>query len=74
MHAWLDEVTSDSVYGIHWDPNRTIRLAIERTLAGKPEAGEFIASAQRIGRQFDSEIDRARQSEIQSTYQQGGKN
>lgn len=74
MHAWLDEVTSDSVYGIHWDPNRTIRLAIERTLAGKPEAGEFTASAQRIGRQFDSEIDRARQSEIQSTYQQGGKN
>jgi hypothetical protein len=43
-------------------------------LAGKPEAGEFIASAQRIGRQFDSEIDRARQSEIQSTYQPGGKN
>lgn len=73
MHAWLDEVTSDSVYGIYWDPNRTIRLAIERTLAGKPEAGEFTASAQRIGRQFDNEIDRARQSEIQSTYQQGGK-
>jgi len=74
IHAWLDEVTSDSVYGIYWDPNRTIRLAIERTLAGKPEAGELIASTQRIGRQFDSEIDRARQAESQSIYQQGGKN
>jgi len=73
LHAWLDDVTSDSAYGIYWDPNRTIRLAIERTLAGKPEAGEFIASAQRIGRQFDSEIDRARQAELQSNYQ-GGKN
>ena len=74
IHAWLDEVTSDSVYGMYWDPNRTIRLAIERTLAGKPEAGELTASAQRIGRQFDSEIDRARQAEIQSIYQRGGKN
>lgn len=73
IHAWLDDVSSDSVYGIYWDPNKTIRLTIERTLAGKPEAGEFIASAQRIGRQFDSEIERARQAELQSTYQ-GGKN
>ena len=73
LHAWLDDVTSDSVYGQYWDPNRTIRLAIERTLAGKPEAGELTASAQRIGRQFDSEIDRARQAELQSNYR-GGKN
>jgi hypothetical protein len=43
-------------------------------LAGKPEAGEFTASAQRIGRQFDSEIDRARQSESRSIYEQSGKN
>ena len=74
IHAWLDDVNSDSVYGIYWDPNRTIRLAIERTLAGKPEAGELIAATQRIGRQFDSEIDRARQSELKSNYQSGGRN
>jgi tetratricopeptide (TPR) repeat protein len=73
IHSWLDEVSSDTVYGIYWDPNKAIRVAIERTLAGKPEAGEFSASAQRIGRQFDSEIDRERQSEVQSIYQQGGK-
>jgi hypothetical protein len=58
----------------YWDPTSNIRLAIERTLAGKPEAGEFAASAQRIGRQFDNEIDRARQFESQSIYQSGGRN
>jgi len=73
LHAWLDDVSSDNVYGPYWDPTRTIRLAIERTLAGKPEAGELTASAQRIGRQFDSEMDRARQSELQLNYR-GGKN
>ena len=73
IHTWLDEVSSDGTYGIYWDPNRSIRLAIERTLAEKPEAGELSASAQRIGRQFDSELDRARNSESQSIYQ-GGKN
>jgi tetratricopeptide (TPR) repeat protein len=74
IHAWLDEASSDGVSGIYWDPNKSIRLAIERTLAGKPEAGEFTASAQRIGRQFDTELDRASQAESQSIYQQGGKN
>jgi tetratricopeptide (TPR) repeat protein len=73
IHAWLEVANSDSVYGTYWDPNKAIRRTIERTLAGDPEVGEFSASAQRIGRQFDSEIDKERQSEIQSVYQ-GGKN
>jgi len=73
IHAWLDDVSSDGVYGPYWDPARAIRGAIERTLAGKPEAGELTASAQRIGRQFDNEFDRASQAEVQSIYQKGGK-
>ena len=73
IHAWLDEVASDGAYGQYWDPAKSIRIAIERTLAGKPEAGELTASAQRIGRQFDSEFDRASQAEVQSIYQKGGK-
>jgi len=74
IHAELDELAADGQHGIYWDPPRNIRLSIERTLAGKPEAGEFAASAQRIGRQFDNEIDRARQFESQSIYQSGGRN
>ncbi len=73
IHAWLDEVGADGVYGPYWDPARAIRIAIERTLGGKPEAGELTASAQRIGRQFDIELDRASQAESESIYQKGGK-
>jgi tetratricopeptide (TPR) repeat protein len=73
IHAWLDDVSSDGIYGPYWDTGKSIRTAIERTLAGKPEAGEFTASAERIGRQFDNEFDRASQAEVQSIYQKGGK-
>src|ERR1044071_1366518 len=73
IHAWLDEISSDGIYGPYWDTGKSIRTAIERTLAGKPEAGEFPASAERIARQFDNEFDRASQAESQSIYQRGGK-
>jgi tetratricopeptide (TPR) repeat protein len=73
IHGWLDEISSDGIYGPYWDTGKSIRTAIERTLAGKPEAGELTASAQRIGRQFDNEFDRASQAEVQSIYQKGGK-
>lgn len=73
IHAWLDEVSADGIYGSYWDPAKSIRTAVERTLAGKPEAGEFAASAERIARQFDNEFDRASQAENQSIYQRGGK-
>jgi tetratricopeptide (TPR) repeat protein len=74
LHSVLDVLSGDGEQGTYWDPNRTIRLAIERTLAGKPEAGEFSASAQRIGRQFDNEIDRARITASNGIYKQGGRN
>lgn len=74
LHNKLDVLGADGEQGTYWDPNRTIRLAIERTLAGKPEAGEFGASAQRIGRQFDNEIDRARVTASDGLYKQGGRN
>jgi tetratricopeptide (TPR) repeat protein len=74
VHNKLEVLGADGEQGTYWDPTRTIRLAIERTLAGKPEAGEFGASAQRIGRQYDNEIDRARVTQSDSIYKQGGRN
>src|ERR1044072_8993317 len=67
-HACLDDVSSDGIYGPYWDTGKSIRTAIERTLAGKPEAGEFTASAERIVRQFDTKFYHARTAESQTIY------
>ena len=72
IYDWLEYVTSDNLYGIFWDAGREIRSSIQRTLGGKLEANEFVASAQRIGKLLDEEIDNARRDEARTLYSGGG--
>lgn len=72
IHAWLDDVSSDELSGIYWDPGRQIRTEIQTTLSPKLPDPEFIASAQRIGSQLDGEIDKARRDEARTRYGRGG--
>jgi tetratricopeptide (TPR) repeat protein len=70
IYDWLENFSSASSSGIFWDPGRLIRSEIEKTLATKSEPSEFVTAAQRIGREFDEEVDRARKDE---TYTQFGR-
>jgi tetratricopeptide (TPR) repeat protein len=72
IHDWLEYVSAASQSGIFWDPTRQIRSDIEKTLAGKLAAPEFVAAAQRIGREFDEEVDRARKDETYTLYGRTG--
>jgi hypothetical protein len=49
-----------------------IRSEINKTLNGKLETPELVASAQRIGRLYDEEIDSARRDEAYNRYGRGG--
>jgi tetratricopeptide (TPR) repeat protein len=68
----LDYVAADSFSGIYWDPGMQIRSEINKTLNGKLETPELVASAQRIGRLYDEEIDSARRDEAYNRYGRGG--
>lgn len=63
IHETLEYIASDNVYGLYWDPARTIRSDIEKTLAGNLDDANLIAAATRIGREFEEEIDQARRDE-----------
>jgi tetratricopeptide (TPR) repeat protein len=53
----------DRVSGFYWDPAMAIGSDIRRTLAAKLDDKEIVIAAQRIGRAFDEEIDKARRDE-----------
>lgn len=72
IYNWLEDISTKSESGIFWDPARQIRSDIEKTLAGKLEASEFIPAAQRIGREFDEEVDKARKDETFTRYGRAG--
>ena len=74
IHEWLENMASDSSVGNYWDPNKQIRKSIESGLAGKPAAIELVVTAQRVGKQLEEEIDRAQRDNVQSLYNQGGRN
>jgi len=59
----LEYIAADRVYGFHWDPGMQIRNDIRKTLAAKLDAAQLAMAAERIGRQFDDEIDKARRDE-----------
>ena len=72
IHETIEFITADNVHGLFWDPGRTIRTDIERTLAGKLTDPELVLAASRIGKDFDNEIDRARRDEASSRGGGGG--
>ncbi|MET0501534.1 MAG: tetratricopeptide repeat protein [Candidatus Binatia bacterium] len=72
IHDWLENISTRSESGLFWDPARQIRSDIDKTLAAKLETSEFIATAQRIGSEFDEEVDRARKDETYTRYNRTG--
>jgi tetratricopeptide (TPR) repeat protein len=72
IYDWLENISNTSSSGIFWDPGRLIRADIEKTLVEKPGPWEFIVAAQRIGREFDEEIDRARKDEAYTQFGRTG--
>jgi tetratricopeptide (TPR) repeat protein len=60
IHETLEYIASDRIYGYFWDPARTIRSDIDKTLASKLDDSQLTVAALRIGSEFDEEIDQAR--------------
>jgi tetratricopeptide (TPR) repeat protein len=62
----LEYIATDRATGIYWDPARQIRNDISNTLAAKSDAAALAMAAERIGRNIDEEIDKARRDEANS--------
>lgn len=62
----LESIASDHVTGHFWDPSMQIRSDVRKTLSGNLNASELAVAAQRIGAQFDEEIDKARRDEART--------
>ena len=60
----LEYIATDRTTGIYWDPARQIRNDISNTLAAKSDAAALAMAAERIGRNIDEEIDKARRDEL----------
>jgi tetratricopeptide (TPR) repeat protein len=59
----LEYIAEDRIYGFHWDPGMQIRNDIRKSLAAKQDDVQLAMAGERIGRQFDDEIDKARRDE-----------
>ena len=72
IHETLEYIASDRIYGYFWDPARTIRSDIEKTLASKLDDSQLAVAALRIGSEFDEEIDNARRDQFRRRRGGGG--
>jgi tetratricopeptide (TPR) repeat protein len=63
IHDTLEYIQEDRVSGFYWDPNMQIRDDVRKTLAAKLDDSQLIMAGDRIGAQFDEEIDKARRDE-----------
>jgi aquaporin Z len=72
LHDHLDYLAADNVYGLFWDPAGTLRSEIRTALAGKASDALWVASVERIGREFDEEIDEARRDEVRTRSRSSG--
>ena len=59
----LEYIAEDRVYGFYWDPGMEIRNEIRKSLAAKLNDAQLTMAGERIGRQFDEEIDIARRDQ-----------
>jgi tetratricopeptide (TPR) repeat protein len=59
----LEYIAADRIYGFYWDPGMEIRNDIRKSLAAKLNDAQLTMAGERIGRQFDEEIDKARRDE-----------
>src|SRR5215475_4728555 len=65
VNTLLNRLASNPSNGIYWDPTLQIRSDIRRALSMNEmiQQSEFITVAERVGSQFDEEIDNARRAE-----------
>ncbi len=63
IHDTLAYIAEDRVYGFFWDPRMEIRSDIRASLAARLDDTQLIMAGERIGREFDEEIDNARRDE-----------
>jgi tetratricopeptide (TPR) repeat protein len=63
IHDTLAYIAEDRVYGFFWDPRMEIRNDIRASLAATLDDTQLIIAGERIGREFDAEIDKARRDE-----------
>jgi tetratricopeptide (TPR) repeat protein len=56
----LEYIAEDRIDGFFWDPGMAIRNDIRRSLATKLDDAQLAIAAERIGRLFNEEIDKAR--------------
>jgi tetratricopeptide (TPR) repeat protein len=63
IHDTLAYIAEDRVYGFFWDPRMEIRNDIRASLAATLDDTQLIMAGERIGREFDEEIDKARRDE-----------
>ena len=68
----LEYIQEDRVSGFYWDPNMQIRDDVRKTLAAKLNDSQLIMAGERIGAQFDEEIDKARRDEGRGRSGGGG--
>ena len=68
----LEYIQEDRVSGFYWDPNMQIRNDIRKLLASKPDNVQLISESERIGAEFDEEIDKARRDEGRGRAGGGG--
>jgi tetratricopeptide (TPR) repeat protein len=59
----LEYIAADRIYGFYWDPGMQIRNDVRQSLAAKLNDPQLALAGERIGRQFDDEIDKARRDE-----------
>jgi len=62
----LEYIAADRVNGFYWDPGMQIRNDVKNTLTAKLDDAQLASAAERIGREFDEEIDKARRDEGRS--------
>ena len=63
IHETIEYIAADPIHGLAWDSGRSIRRDIESALTNKSDNNQLVIAAQRIGKDFDEEIDRARRDE-----------
>jgi len=59
----IEFFAQEDSYTFFWDPNMQIRNDIRKSLAAKLDDAQLAMAAERIGSQFDEEIDEARRDE-----------
>ena len=68
----LEYIQEDRVSGFYWDPNMQIRDDVRKALAAKLNDSQLTMAGERIGAQFDEEIDKARRDEGRGRSGGGG--